>query len=134
MKSGKKITKEYVRSLIKTYLLEAEKEEKPADDAGEENPFAAAGEEGGEKKDEEEGNEKEEKPKKPAEEPAGIPVSFNISKVKQYNKANFLSNSGIVKSIDKRGIVVTTQPDGVDVLVNFSDISESVKAFFKNKK
>jgi hypothetical protein len=130
MKSSKKDIKEYVRSLIKAYLSEAEKEEEPADDeTKEENPFAATDDKGGEESEEDPKKDKQ----KPAEPPAGIPISFDISKVKQYNKVNFLSNSGIVKSIDKRGVIVTTQPDGVDVLVNFNDISENVKRFFKNK-
>ena len=142
MKSDNKKLREYISNYIKKFLAEAE-EEKPADDAkdeapaeeegGEENPFAAGGEEG----DSEEGGEKtkddKESEKKP-EQPAGIPLQFNISKVKQYNNSNFLSDKGIVKSIDKRGIVVTTQPDNVDVLVNFDDISESAKKFFKRKK
>lgn len=147
-----KSTKISLKDLLnKKHLHEAE-EEKPAEggeDKGEEggeegggNPFAAAGGEGGEEeggeggegggedKGEEGGDKKEEKP-------AGIPLKFNISKVKQYNDAKFLSDTGTVKSIDKKGIVVTTQPDGVDVLVNFSDIenmTESVKKFFKQKK
>lgn len=143
-----KSTKISLKDLLnKKHLHEAE-EEKPAE-GGEEgekednaNPFAAADEEGGEEeggeggegggedKGEEGGDKKEEKP-------AGIPLKFNISKVKQYNDAKFLSDTGTVKSIDKKGIVVTTQPDGVDVLVNFSDIenmTESVKKFFKQKK
>lgn len=143
-----KSTKISLKDLLnKKHLHEAE-EEKPAE-GGEEgekeddaNPFAAADEEGGEEeggeggegggedKGKEGGDKKEEKP-------AGIPLKFNISKVKQYNDAKFLSDTGTVKSIDKKGIVVTTQPDGVDVLVNFSDIenmTESVKKFFKQKK
>jgi hypothetical protein len=119
---------------FKKFLTEAEKEEKPAKEEApeEENPFAAADDEEGEAPadDAEADTKKKEKP----EAPAGIPLKFNLSKVKQYNKANFISDKGIVKSIDKRGIIVTTQPDGVDVLVNFSDISESAKRFFKNKK
>lgn len=143
-----KSTKISLKDLLnKKHLHEAE-EEKPAE-GGEEgekeddaNPFSAADEEGGEEeggeggegggedKGKEGGDKKEEKP-------AGIPLKFNISKVKQYNDAKFLSDTGTVKSIDKKGIVVTTQPDGVDVLVNFSDIenmTESVKKFFKQKK
>ena len=131
-----KSTKISLKDLLKKHLHEAE-EEKPAEGGEEENPFAAA-EEGGDE-DEKGGSEDkgEESGAKKAEKPAGIPVKFNISKVKQYNDAKFLSDTGTVKSIDKRGIVVTTQPDGVDVLVNFSDIedmSESVKKFFKQKK
>ena len=129
MKSSKKKLKEYISTYVKSYLAEAEKED---------NPFAAAEDSEDDKApaDEKGGDEKEDKentPKK-AEEPAGIPIKFNISKVKQYNNANFLSDKGIVKSIDKRGIVVTTQPDNVDVLVNFDDITENAKRFFKRKK
>lgn len=141
-----KSTKISLKDLLnKKHLHEAE-EEKPAEggeDKGEEggeeeNPFAAAEEEGGDKGEEGGGEDKgEEGGDKKEEKPAGIPLKFNISKVKQYNDAKFLSDTGTVKSIDKKGIVVTTQPDGVDVLVNFSDIenmSESVKKFFKQKK
>lgn len=141
-----KSTKISLKDLLnKKHLHEAE-EEKPAEggeDKGEEggeeeNPFAAAEEEGGDKGEEGGGEDKgEEGGDKKEEKPAGIPLKFNISKVKQYNDAKFLSDTGTVKSIDKKGIVVTTQPDGVDVLVNFSDIenmTESVKKFFKQKK
>lgn len=135
MKLSKRHIKELTDRIFKSYILEAE-EDKPADEGGEDNPFAAASDEeeggeeaaGGEEGGEEKGAEKK------AEQPAGIPLKFDISKVKKYNDANFLSDTGTVKSIDKRGIVVTTQPDGVDVLVNFDDISESVKQFFKKQK
>ena len=135
MKLSKKQLQELTAKIVRSYIIEAEEKK---DDAEVGNPFAAAaegGEEGGEEAPAEEGggeegDKKEAKPEKPA----GIPIKFNTSKVKQYNKANFLSDMGVVKSIDKKGIVVTTQPDGVDVLVNFSDISENVKRFFKNKK
>lgn len=119
--------------MVKSYLQEAEKEE-------EENPFAAAddkgGEEGGEEaagEGEEGGEEKEKAPAKP-EQPAGVPIKFNASRVKKYNDVNFLSDSGIVKSISKKGVVVTVEPDQVDVLVNFDDITESARKFFKIKK
>ena len=136
-----KSTKISLKDLLnKKHLHEAE-EEKPAEggeEEGGENPFAAAEEEGGDKGEEGGGEDKgEEGGDKKEEKPAGIPLKFNISKVKQYNDAKFLSDTGTVKSIDKKGIVVTTQPDGVDVLVNFSDIenmTESVKKFFKQKK
>ena len=144
-----KYTNTSLKSLIK-HLREAEEK---AEEGGEEgNPFAAS-EEGGEDKGGDKGGEdsgdsgseggedkggEEGEDSKGSKQPAGIPLKFNLSKVKQYNpQSKFLSDTGTVKSIDKRGIVVTTQPDGVDVLVNFSDIedmSESVKRFFKNKK
>lgn len=140
-----KYTNTSLKSLIK-HLREAEEKAEKAEEGGEEgNPFAASeegGEEGGEDKGEDKGGEdkggEEGEDSKESKQPAGIPLKFNLSKVKQYNpQSKFLSDTGTVKSIDKRGIVVTTQPDGVDVLVNFSDIenmSESVKRFFKNKK
>lgn len=143
MRSNKKTIREYISKLVKQYIAEAEKEEAPAEDAAEEggddNPFAAAAggeEEGGEEEaaaDDKGGDEKDTKEAKP-EAPAGIPIKFNVSSVKKYNKMPFTSDSGVVKSIDKRGVMVTTQPDGVDVLVNFSDISENVKKFFRHKK
>lgn len=145
MKSNKNILKEYIRRIVSKYLREAE-EEKADDKGGEEaadtNPFAAGGgeegeepaaddkggeEEGGDAEGEEKDTEKKAKP----EEPKGIPIKFDISGVKKYNKAGFTSDKGIVKSISKKGIIVTTQPDGVDILVNFDDISEQVKKFFK---
>ena len=153
MKSNKALLKEYIRRIVSKYLREAE-EEKADDKGGEEaadaNPFAAGGgdeKEGGEEpaagedqgaEDEggdAEGEEKDTEKKAKPEEPKGIPIKFDISGVKKYNKAGFTSDKGIVKSISKKGIIVTTQPDGVDILVNFDDISEQVKKFFrKNEK
>ena len=145
MKSTKSIDWSRISASFKQYLKEAEdkEEDAPAEKEGEDNPFAAtAGDEGGDEApaddapaddaEKEEGG--DDKKKAPAEKPAGIPIKFNVSKVKKYNTANFLSDTGVVKSINKDGIVVTTQPDQVDVLVNFDDISESVKRFFKPKK
>ena len=134
MKLNKKSLREITSKILKSYIFEAEEK-------ADANPFAAA-EEGGEEEeapaddapaDDAKADDKEEAPAK-AEEPKGIPVTFNVGKVKKYNNANFVSNTGVLKSIDKRGIIVTTQPDGVDVLVNFDDISENVKRFFKSKK
>lgn len=134
MKLSKKQIREFISKTIKSYLSEAE-EEPAKEEGGEEeaNPFAAADEKGGEEGGEEEEPAKDEK--KPTEEkPAGIPVKFNVSAVKRYNDRSFVSDTGTVKSISKNGIVVTTQPDQVDVLVNFDDISESVNNFFKKCK
>jgi hypothetical protein len=126
MRLSKKHIQELVRKVVKSYMLEAEKDEK--------DPFATdSGAEGGTDAEGEKADDKEAKPAKPAE-PTGIPISFNISAVKRYNKADFVSDKGVVKSISKDGIIVTTQPDGVDVLVNFDDISESVTKFFKTRK
>lgn len=120
MKLNKQV-KELIEKVVKSYVLEAEEEA---------DPFAAA-EEGGPEAAEKAGE--EEKKDAAPEKPAGIPISFNLSAVKKYNNANFVSDKGTVKSIDKKGVLVTTQPDGVDVLVNFDDISENVKKFFKVK-
>lgn len=127
MKLNKKQLAELVRKVVNSYVFEAEEKE--------ENPFGATEDEGGEDAaaGEEGGEEEKGKPAK-AEEPAGVPVSFNLSAVKKYNDAGFVSDKGVVKSINKDGVVVTVKPDDVDVLVNFNDISENVKRFFKNKK
>lgn len=133
MKLNKNTDWNRINKSFKKFLTEAKKEEAPAEEEGG-NPFAAAAEGEGEEEApaEEEEPAADKKQTKP-EEPAGIPLKFDISKVKQYNTADFLSDQGVVKSIDKKGIIVTTKPDDVDVLVNFSDISERVKKFFKNK-
>ena len=128
MKLTKKDLQELVAKVISSYILEADdkKDDEKAGDEAEENPFApAGGDEGGDKKDDKEGGE--------TKQPAGIPIKFNISAVKKYNDAPFLSDAGVVKSISKQGIVVTTQPDNIDILVNFDDISESAKKFFRKK-
>ena len=141
MKSTNKINWNRISKSFKQYLKEAE-EEAPAEEEKEANPFAAGGDEApaadaapaddAALADDAEGKEGEAAPA--AAKPAGIPIKFDINKVKRYNTAKFLSDAGVVKSIDKKGIVVTTQPDQVDILVSFDDISESVKRFFKSKK
>ena len=120
MKLSNKKLAEITAKIINTYIIEAEKKEAEAEADAEGSPFAKA-----------DGGEDEKKPKE--EKPAGIPIKFNVSGVKQYNDANFVSDKGVVKSISKQGVIVTTQPDGVDVLVNFDDISESVSKFFKKR-
>ena len=109
-----------LKDLIK--LFEAEEEDAAGgEEAGGGNPFAAAagdeasaegGEEGGE---EETGDAKKQPDLK-------YPVKFNIGRVKKYNNADFVSSQGELKSINSKGMVVTVQPDNVDVFVNFSDI------------
>jgi hypothetical protein len=112
-------------------LMPLREAEEDKEEAGGENPFAAAdsggeeegGEEGaedaakGEEEGEEETDAKAAKPQEPKH-----PIEFNIGKVKKYNKANFLSNQGELKSISKQGVIVTVLPDNVDVFVNFDDI------------
>ena len=85
-------------------------EEAPADDAAAEEPAA------------EEGGEEEETDAAKPKADLKYPVKFNIGKVKKYNNADFISGEGELKSINSKGMVVTVQPDNVDVFVNFSDI------------
>lgn len=109
-------------------LREAEEKDAAAgEEGGGENPFAAA-EEGGDEAAPEaepeadaEGDEEGTTSKKPAE-PLKFPVKFNIGRVKKYNNANFISDEGELKSINKDGMVVTVKPDDVDIFVNFNDI------------
>lgn len=145
MKSNKKYITSFIKRILESYVIEAEdketkekptadteKEEKPTDDnADEANPFAGSDKVG----DDEKATDDKEDDKKPStQSTGGIPIKFNFSAVKQYNNSKFLSDNGTVKSISKDGLVVTTQPDGVDVFVNFDDISEHVNKFFKKKK
>lgn len=147
-----KISKKYIRDLIRVALREAEEEKADAggEEAGGGNPFAAdaggeeeggeegskeaGGEEGGEESGggEEEGG--EEKKDTAAPDPKDLTINFNLSRVKRYNRAGFTSDTGVVKKVTKKGLVVTTQPDGVDVIVNFDDITEVAKKFFKKCK
>jgi hypothetical protein len=143
-----KISKKYIRDLIRVALREAE-EEKAADEGGEEgaNPFAGSEEGGGEEGGGEEGGGEEGGGEDPAAEkegdkegggegpkPEDLTINFNISKVKRYNNGKFAGNTGVVKKVTKDGLVVTTQPDNVDIVVNFEDITESAKKFFKNRR
>ncbi len=92
---------------------------------GEEGGDAAATDAGGEEADAEagaEGGEEEEGGDAKATEAPKFPIKFNLAKVKRYNNAEFLSNQGELKSIDKKGLIITVQPDNVDIFVNFSDI------------
>ena len=131
MKSTNKINWNHISKSFKQYLKEAE--EAPAEEApAEEAPAAPAADAAA--VDPAVDPAAAATTPAPPPVPAGIPIKFNIDKVKRYNTGKFLSDAGVIKSIDKKGIVVTTQPDGVDVLVNFDDISESVKRFFKTKK
>lgn len=144
MKSNKKTIQEYIRKIVKSYLAEEEKE--GGEEGGGENPFDA-GDEGGEEgggeaaggiapdpAGGEEGEEGEKTDSKKGGQPQGVPVKFDVNKVKKYNSAKFLGDEGVLKSISKKGLVVTVQPDNVDVLVNFDDISEQVKKFFKKSR
>jgi len=138
MKLNRKSLKELVTKLVKSYVLV---------EAEEANPFAAKEEEPAAKEEkpaaEEEPAAAGATPPAPAAAPAApatppksdLDISFNAASAKKYNpNAKFLSSKGVVKSVSKKGVIVTTKPDDVDVLVNFNDISENVKRFFKTKK
>ena len=110
----------------------------PSDSSlNEENPFAAAAKKddgGGEAPKDDGGGEEEKddkKKKKPEPESDALSVKFEPARVKSYNDKNFKSTSGEVTKITKDGMTVKVKPDNVDVHVNFDDISESVKSFFK---
>jgi len=134
------LSQTFDQALYLSNLKTLTEEEAPAE---EENPFAAAPAKGGDKAPAADPAAPATTPPAdpatppaaaPPPPPAGVPIKFNIDKVKRYNSGKFLSDAGTVKSITKKGIIVTTQPDGVDILVNFDDISENVKRFFKSKK
>ena len=55
-----------------------------------------------------------------------LTITLDHNKAHKYNKAEFTNNVGLVKKIDQRGVVVTVQPDQVDVFVNFEDILNEV--------
>ena len=105
-------SKGHIRLISLLPLREAEKADKGAE---EENPFAGA-EDGAP----EEGGEEE---KKPAETESPKPkVKFNVSAVKEYNKAKFLGDEGEILSADRTGMKVHVVPDDVMIHVNFQDI------------
>lgn len=120
-----------LKDLIPLREAEGDEEEAGGEEAGGGNPFAAAGgdeeggeeggDAGGEEADAEAGGEEEAGDAKDTAAPK-FPIKFNKAKVKRYNNAEFISSQGELKSIDKKGIVVTVQPDNVDIFVNFSDI------------
>ena len=99
-------------SLLPLNLREAEKEEKPADDAegGEENPFAAS----------------KDKPadEEPAEGKRGgneLDVTFDASRVRKYNDSKFRDNRGTVVGVSRYGLAVKLA-DETTIFVNFEDI------------
>ena len=64
----------------------------------------------------------------------GLSFNFDVSGVKKYNTNSFRNSTAVAKKITKNGILATVQPDGVDILVGFDDITETANAFFKVKK
>lgn len=122
-------------SLLPLNLREAEKEEKPADDAegGEEaNPFAGSddsGEEGGgEEADADSGDDKggEEKgddkgDAKGKEGGSELDITFDASRVRKYNDNKFRDNRGTVVGVSRYGLAVKLA-DETTIFVNFEDI------------
>jgi len=120
-----------LKDLIPLREAEGDEEEAAA------NPFAAAGGEGGgdeeadasadasaEEPDADASSGADDEETTDAKEQPDLkyPIKFNIGKVKKYNNADFISNQGELKSINSKGMVVTVQPDNIDVFVNFNDI------------
>lgn len=116
-------------------LLEEEGEEDTSDDDA--NPFAdGGGEDTSDAPDEDADG--EDAPDEDADgedaddegaEKAGTPdidditISFNISRVKRYNKdKSFSGSEGVVQKITKDGMLLKVMPDDVDIFVNFEDI------------
>ena len=137
-----KLISELISKVLDEYIFEAEEPK----EAGGGNPFAAGGGDagadaggaaaGGAEGEEAEaagGEEEKEKDKKPAEE-KGLSFNFDVSAVKKYNTANFRNSKATAKKITKNGILATVEPDGVDVLIGFDDITENIKKFFKSIK
>ena len=143
MKRSEKIVNKLIAEILKEYVI-LEKEEAPA------NPFAAAGADaggggdagGGEEAAADAGAEdaggdekdKEEEDKKAKEQEQGLTFKFDVSGAKKYNTAHFRNSTAVAKKITKNGILATVQPDGVDILIGFDDITENVNRFFRKKK
>jgi hypothetical protein len=90
--------------------------------------------EGEDSADEEEAPAEDDKKSKEKKEDDGLSFNFNVSGVKKYNTNSFRNSTAVAKKITKNGILATVQPDGVDILVGFDDITETANAFFKVKK
>lgn len=116
LKSGHKQNTPKNAQVIGTGLFEA-------DDQEEAPPEEEGGEEG-----DEEGADTEGMPSK------AVNVNFDKAGVKRYNKTPIEGASGEVKQITPDGVVATVQPDGVDILIGFDDITESANSFFGSKK
>ena len=132
MTKHSKLVSELISSILSEYIFEeenpfaadAEKEAEGGDAAAEEAPAA----DGGDAK-------KDEAPKKKeGGDEKGLTFNFDVVGVKKYNKTHFLNSTAVANKITKDGILATVQPDGVDILVGFDDITESAKKFFKKKK
>lgn len=144
MKRSEKLINKLIAEVLNEYVIL----EKEGEEAAPANPFAAAAsasdaaeEGGGEEAAGEEaggeataaGGDEKKDDKKKAEPEKGLTFNFDVSAVKKYNTAGFRNSSATAKKITKNGILATVQPDGVDILVGFDDITESVRQFFKTK-
>jgi ribosomal protein L12E/L44/L45/RPP1/RPP2 len=132
-----KLVSELISKVLREYIFEGE-------DSG--NPFAAAADSGKEEPtadepaaeepaaDEEKAPAEDDKKPKEKKEDDGLSFNFDVSGVKKYNTNSFRNSTAVAKKITKNGILATVQPDGVDILVGFDDITEIANAFFKVKK
>jgi len=134
---SKHLINKLISEILNEYVFEAE-EKAPT------NPFAAPGADAGgdaaaadEAEPAADGadakDEKDTEKKEGGGEDA-LSFSFDIDGVKRYNKAHFINSKAVAKKITKDGIIATVEPDGVNILVGFDDITESAKKFFKVKK
>lgn len=119
-----KTLKEIISEVLSEYSLI---KENPFTDAKKNPNNPGSDSEGG---GEGEGEEEEKKEKKPEESDA-LKVKFDVSATKRYNEKPFRNGEGEVTAIDKTGLKVTVKPDEAEIHVNFDDISENAKKFFK---
>ena len=102
-------------------LAEANPFEEEGDDAAEDKPA---------KEEEGEGEEEAKTTEKGAD---NLTIKFEPASVKKYNtNTDWRSGEGVVKGITKKGVEV--EVDGAMVVVNFDDLVESAKSYYKNKK
>jgi len=128
--ASKIVVRKLIDELLKEYVIQeanpfaaAEKDVKGGDEGGD-----AEGEGGG---DAEKGEEDKEK-KAPAKSDTALTVKFDSNAVKRYNtNTDWKADEAEVKKITKKGIEVDI--NGTNVLVNFDDITEHAKRFFKQK-
>ena len=122
MKKSSILISKLVSKVLQEYIFEGE------------NPFAGAAKETEAPTTDTKADAAPESDKKEKSEPksdsTGLSFNFNKSAVKKYNTAGFVNNTATAKKITKKGIVATVQPDGVDILVGFDDITEAAHNFF----
>lgn len=102
-------------------LVEANPFEDEGGDAAEDKPA---------KEEEGEGEEEAKTTEKGAD---NLTIKFEPASVKKYNtNTDWRSGEGVVKGITKKGVEV--EVDGSMVVVNFDDLVESAKSYYKKKK